>query len=345
MEMTLGEIAKVIGAELHGDPGLVIRGICDWKWVKEGGADLLAFQTRSVTDKGFLDSEVRAVIVPFLPEAAFLEGKNYLVVRDTRYAFAEIGGMFNPLPRATETRIHETAVIDESALLEDPVEIGPFCVVGPGARIQKGCVLESHVHVDADCNIGEDTVLEPFVAVLRGSQLGKRNHIGTGAKIGVAGFGNAKKDGVFLRTPQIGIVVIDDDVHIGANTCVDRATLGETQIGAGVRLDNLIQIAHNCSIGAHTGIAALTGCSGSTHIGEYCLIGGQVGFGGHQKVVDRSVIMGQSGVYSDLEQPGVYFGTPIRPVKETHRISVAMGKLPDLIRRVRALESKLAPED
>lgn len=341
MEMNLGEIAQAIDAELHGDPNHVIRGVCDWKWVREGGEDLLAWQAQPLRDEGFLTSEVRAVIVPRLPEPAFLDGKDYLVVKDPRYAFAQIAGIFHPLPRATETRIHETAVIHPTAVLEEPVDIGPFCVIGERARIAKGCVLESHVHVDVDCEIGEDSVLEPFVALLAGTQIGKRNHLGTGARLGVKGFGNPTRDGRFLHFPHIGILVTEDDVQIGANTCVARAALRETRIEEGVRIDNLVQVAHNCRIGAHTGIAALTGIAGAVDIGKGCMIAGQVAFFGHQKIADYSVIMGQSGVYSDIKKPGIYFGTPIRPVKETHRIAVASAKLPELLRRVKKLEDRL----
>ena len=341
MKMTLAEIAKEVGAELHGDGDHVISGICDWRWVREGGADLLAFQTRPLSDKAFLDSPVRSVIVPELPSPEYLVGKDYLVVEDTRYAFAVVGQLFHPMPRATETVIHETAVIDETAEIEEPVRIGPYCVIGKHARICKGAVLESHVHVDVDCEIGEDSVLEPFVSLLQGTRIGKRNHIGTGAKIGVTGFGNAQKGGRFLQTPQIGIAITEDDVHVGANTCIDRATLGETRIESGVRIDNLIQVAHNCKIGAHTGIAALTGLAGSTEVGKHCLIGGQVGFAGHQKVVDGTVIMGKSGVMSSITEPAVYFGTPARPVRETHRITAASARLPELLQRVKALEARL----
>jgi len=345
MEWTLGEIAEQIGAELHGDAGLAIRGVCDWRWIREkglsGGEDLLGWEARPLTDGSFLDSAVQALIVPRLPDGGLREGKSYLVSQDPRYAFAEVAGRFHPLPRATETRIHETAVIDESAIIEEPVQIGARCVIGARSRIGRGCVLEAQVHVGVDCVIGEDSVLEPFVVVLEGTRVGRRNHLGTGAKIGVTGFGNVPRDGRFLRIPQVGIVITGDDVQIGAHTCVDRAALGETRIEEGVRVDNLVQIAHNCRVGAHSGIAALAGLAGSTDIGEQCMIGGQVGFRGHQTICARVALMGQSGPVSNITEPGIYFGTPARPVKETHRITVALARLPRLLRRVRALEARL----
>ncbi len=346
--MTLGAIAKVIEAELHGDASHVIRGICDWKGLKKGGENMLAWQARPLEDRAFLSSSVRSMIVSGLPAPEFLEGKDYLVVEDPGYAFTLIGREFHPLPRAIETMIHETAVIDETALLEGPVEIGAFCVVGARARIAKGSVLQSHVSVGADCSVGEDSVLEPFVTLLPGTRIGKCNHIVTGARLGVAGFGNPSKKGRFLRFPHIGVLVTEDEVQVGANACVARAALRETVLEEGVRIDNLVQVAHNCKVGAHTGIGAHTGLAGAVEIGKRCEIEAQAAFFGHQTVADDTVILGQSGVYSDVSKPGTYLGTPIRPAKDTHRITLATPKLPDLIRRVRHLEKALSgtdPED
>ena len=216
--------------------------------------------------------------------------------------------------------------------------IGENAVIGSNTKIGEGCVIGMQAQIGADC------MLYPNVVVYHQCILGNRVILHSGAVIGSDGFGFAPKpDGTYEKIPQLGIVVIEDDVEIGANTTIDRAVMGDTHIHRGVKIDNLVQIAHNVVIGENTVIAAQTGISGSTKIGKQCMIGGQVGLAGHIEIADHTVIMAQSGIHDNIKEPGKsYFGYPADEASKAQRAYIALKMLPDMLREFTALKKKVA---
>ncbi len=269
------------------------------------------------------------------------ENQAFIVMDDAYTGFVFVLEKFMPKREGLQAGIHSTAVVQsavpQSASIGANVFIGKNCIIGE--RVQ----LYPNVVVMDGCTIDDDSVIYPNTTLYSGTKLGKRVVVHSGAVIGADGFGFApQRDGTYKKIPQIGIVIIEDDVEIGANTCIDRATLGETRIEQGVKLDNLIQIAHNVVIGKHTVIASQTGVSGSTKIGAQCMIAGQVGFVGHIEIGNKITIGAQSGVAKSFLKEGEFLrGTPARPLREQLRQEAYQAKLKDLHEQVKQLEKAL----
>jgi UDP-3-O-[3-hydroxymyristoyl] glucosamine N-acyltransferase len=260
-----------------------------------------------------------------------------LVVENARAALATfLAALKTPRPRGPFR--HATAVVEDGAYVGDDVYLGAGCYVASGAQLGRGCTIAAGAYVGARTTIGDDTWLHPRAVVHDDCVIGRRVVLHSGSVIGSEGFGWAFIDGRLERIPQIGNVVLDDDVEIGANTCVDRAQTGSTHIGQGTKIDNLVQIGHNCRIGKHCAIASGTGLSGSTSVGDYVKIAGQVGTRGHMHIGSRSTIAGQSGVWGDVEEGSTVSGNPARDHREWMRAEVLVRKLPKLVARVEALE-------
>jgi UDP-3-O-[3-hydroxymyristoyl] glucosamine N-acyltransferase len=240
--------------------------------------------------------------------------------------------------------IHSTAIVPSSATIGKNISIGAYAVigeqvvVGDNSKIGAGCIIGNQTLIGSDC------ILYPDVIVYHQCKIGNRVILQSGAVIGSDGFGFAPKpDGSYEKIPQLGIVVIEDDVEIGANTTIDRATIGDTHIHRGVKIDNLVQIAHNVVIGENTVIAAQTGISGSTKVGKNCMLAGQVGLAGHIEIADRTIIMAQSGVHQNIREQGKsYFGYPADEARKAQRVYIAMKMLPDMLREFSALQKKVA---
>jgi UDP-3-O-[3-hydroxymyristoyl] glucosamine N-acyltransferase len=249
--------------------------------------------------------------------------------------------MFNPQKDIMEPGIHESAVIHPSATVGknvavgSHVNIGENCIIGNGTKIMHGCVILDHVQ------IGENCLLYPLVSVRENCQIGSEVIIHSGAVIGSDGFGFAPFEAEFHKIPQIGRVVIEDKVEIGANCTIDRATMGDTVIRKGAKLDNLIQIAHNVEVGEWTVMAAQAGISGSTKIGHHVMVGGQVGTVGHISIGNYVQIGAQSGVPKDVPDGEVIFGSPARPIMRTKRIEAVVNQLPELLKRIQQLEREI----
>jgi UDP-3-O-[3-hydroxymyristoyl] glucosamine N-acyltransferase len=220
------------------------------------------------------------------------------------------------------------------------VTIGPYTVLEAEAQVGAGSRLSAHVHVSGEAVIGEDCLLHARAYLGRRCVLGDRVILQPGAVVGADGFGYAPVDGVYRKIPQIGIVVVEDDVEIGANACIDRATLGETRIGCGTKIDNLVQIAHNVAIGDHSVLAAQAGVAGSTHLGKRVRLGGQAGLIGHIRVGDDVSVGAQGGVIGDIPEGTTVSGYPARPHREALKVEAQLRRLPELVRRIRELESE-----
>ncbi len=312
--------------------------------IDEAGPDALTFATTTTYLQAALRSHAAAVLVD---EAVLRQGqgdsnasKPLIVVENARVALMQLLHAFDR-PRKRGPFVHPSAVVDESAHVGADVYIGAHAVVGARSRIGDRSVLEAGAYVGEDAALGADALLHTHAAVMDGCIAGDRVIVHPGAVIGSDGFGYVFVDGRFERIPQVGNVVLGDDVEIGANTCVDRAQTGSTQIGSGTKIDNLCQIGHNCRIGAHTGMAAQTGLAGSTIIGDYSLIGGQVGFKGHITIGSRVKIAAGAKVWGDIADDAFVSGWPARPHQEDLRREVMVRSLPKLVARVDALEKKL----
>ena len=264
-----------------------------------------------------------------------------LRVEDPYGTFARILARFEPArERIFPPGRHPTALVDESAVVGRDVALGPYVVIGAGARIGDGCALGAHVVIGPEVELGEGCLLYPQVTVREGCRLGNRVVVHAGAVIGSDGFGYLPGPEGLTKIPQIGSVVLEDDVEIGANCCIDRATSGETVIGAGSKLDNLVQIAHNVSLGRHCAISAQTGISGSCRVGNQVTMGGQVGLADHIAVGDGVKIGAKSGLHKDVPPGMAMFGYPAFERTAAFKMVASMRRIPELIERIRRLEQE-----
>jgi UDP-3-O-[3-hydroxymyristoyl] glucosamine N-acyltransferase len=268
---------------------------------------------------------------------------SFVIVPDPYVAFLRILERLVPSPDPFYRGVHSTAVIAPSAKLGEGVSVGPLSSVADGVTVGAGTTIGAGVMVGKGVAIGSQCVLYDRATVYHGCRLGDRVVVHSGTVVGSDGFGFAPRpDGSYEKIPQLGIVRIEDDCEIGANCTIDRATIGETVIRRGAKIDNLVQVAHNVVIGEHTVIAAQTGISGSSKIGSYCRIAGQVGISGHVEIADRTTLLGQTGVSKSITEPGkTWFGTPQREHVRSGRIEAVLRHLPELRIEVDDLRRKL----
>lgn len=253
-------------------------------------------------------------------------------------AFSEVVRRFAPLVPKPVLGIHPTAIIDSSVQLAADVAVGPYVVIEAGVSIGAGTTIGAGTIIGEGCQIGANCILHPRVTLYFGCALGNRVIIHSGAVLGADGFGYETKNGKHLKVPQLGSVQIDDDVEIGANSCVDRARFGRTWIGEGTKIDNLCQIGHNTQIGKHAILCGHVGVSGSSRIGDYVVLAGQVGLAGHLTIGDHVIVSAQSGVASDLEAAGTYMGTPAIDAKKWRRQTVRLHQIEEMAARIKKLE-------
>lgn len=263
-----------------------------------------------------------------------------IVVDNPHVAYAHIASWLNP-EDALQPGIHPAASVDPNSQIHPQAEIGAQCVVEAGAIIESGARIGPGCFIGKQVSIGEDSRLVANVTVCHGSQIGRRVILHPGVVIGADGFGLANDKGHWLKVPQVGKVILGDDVDVGANTTIDRGAIGDTVIEEGVKLDNLIQIGHNVRIGAHTAIAACTAIAGSAKIGKHCAIGGCVGIVGHLDIADNVTVTGMSHIAQSIKKAGVYSsGTPLEENAKWHRNFVRLKQLDDMARRLKQLEKQ-----
>ncbi len=325
--------------EVIGNADLEIHRVAK---IEHASAGDIAFIANPKYEKYLSDTNASAVIVSNkIAYGAPKENQSFIVMDDAYTGFVFVLEKLMPKFGGLEVGVHPTAVVQskvpESASIGANVFIGKNCNIGERVQIYPNAVIMD------ECTIGDECVIYPNTTIYNGTKIGNRVIIHAGCVIGADGFGFApQKDGSYKKIPQIGIVVIEDDVEIGANTCIDRATLGETRIGQGVKLDNLVQIAHNVVVGEHTVIAAQAGVSGSTKIGANCMIAGQAGFVGHIEIGNKITIGAQAGVTKSFLKEGEFVrGTPARPLREQLRQEAYQAKLKDLFEQVKQLEKDL----
>ncbi|MBN7770059.1 UDP-3-O-(3-hydroxymyristoyl)glucosamine N-acyltransferase [Marinobacter daepoensis] len=332
----LQEIAEVLGASLRGDPDTLISGLAT---LQAAGPGQISFLANPSYAKYLKDTEASAVIVS--NAMADDVPTNVLLLDNPYLGYAHLSHWFDPAPKALPG-VHPTAVVDETVCLPPSVSIGPHAVIEAGARIGERVVVGAGCFVGARSCIGDDTLLRPRVTIAHDVVMGQRCHILSGAVIGSDGFGFANEKGAWHRIAQLGGVVLGDDVEVGANTTIDRGALDSTVIGNGVKLDNLIQIAHNVQIGDHSAMAAKVGIAGSTRVGEHCVFGGASGVAGHLEIASQVHLTGMTLVTGDIREPGVYSsGTSADTNRQWRKNAVRFRQLDALARRIKELEKKL----
>jgi UDP-3-O-[3-hydroxymyristoyl] glucosamine N-acyltransferase len=335
--MKAREIAEFVGGDLHGDGDVEITSVADLSRAEFGQ---ISFLEKDPSEETSLNAS--CLIVPVGFDVAGLSQTSLVEVSNPKLAFARVAAELHPRKQRRAGR-HSSAVISETASIGDDVFIGAFVCVGDDSTIGAGTHLRAGAKIGDGVTIGRNCVLHPNVFVEDGCTVGDNVILHSGVVIGTDGFGFVRdENGTYHKFPQIGTVVIENDVEIGANTCIDRAALGETRIGEGTKIDNLVQVGHNVQIGKRCVIAAETGISGSTVIEDDCVIGGQVGFGDHARVKSGAVIGSQAGVLpGKIVRPGVWWGTPIQPLEEYKRQNAHVKGLERLKAEVKELRRKL----
>lgn len=269
--------------------------------------------------------------------------KPQLQVENLHAAFQQAITSLRPSPTtASWSGVHPTAVVADTATLGDDTRVGPGVTIGEDCRIGQRCVLHAGVHIMAGCHLGDDCELFPNVTLYHQTRLGCRVLIHAGAVLGAYGFGYRQQQGQHVRTAQLGWVDVADDVEIGASTAIDRGTYGPTRIGAGTKIDNLVQIGHNCHIGAHNLICAHVGIAGSTSTGDYVVLAGQVGVADHVHIADRVTVAAQSGVMSNLEAGSTMFGSPATHYRQRMQELACIRRLPEMRSELKHLQTQLA---
>jgi len=332
---TVSELARHVGGRVVGDGSTVIRSVAGLNSAEDGD---IAY----VEDEKFFGaaSQSRGSCL-IVPTDAPIQSPCRIEVARPKLAFALIAEVLHP-PERHEPFVHATAVIAENADVALTAFIGPHVSIGENAQVGIGTQILSGTIISDNVTIGSDCVIHPNVVIYDNVMIGDRVVLHAGVVIGADGFGYVRNDQSHHKFPQIGTVVIEDDVELGANTCVDRAALGRTRIGRGTKIDNMVHVGHNCDIGERVVIAAQTGISGSVTIEDDCVIGGQVGFGDHIRVLSGAVIGSKAGVLpGKIVRPGVWWGIPIQPLDEYKRLNAHISRLPHIREEVKELQDRM----
>ncbi|MEY3393101.1 MAG: UDP-3-O-acylglucosamine N-acyltransferase [Verrucomicrobiota bacterium] len=340
LAFTLAELASLTGAKAV--EGACVAPLTGVAALAEAGPADLSFLGNAKYAGAVATSRAGVILVPVAFAGQPVAGQAFLRVDNPSYALALLCSVLEsrlwPRPPAG---VHATAVVAGSARVDPAAHVGPLCVVGEGAEVAAGAVLEARCHVGAHAAVGVDCWLKPGVVVGDYCVLGARCRVQSGAVIGSDGFGYEPVDGEIRRIPQIGNVVLEDDVEIGANSTLDRARFSRTVVGRGTKIDNLVQIAHNVRIGRQCLITAQVGIAGSTTLGDHCVLGGQSGVAGHLTLGDRVKLGAQAGLFEDVPADGFMNGTPAVPFGLERRLVVLSRRLPDLFKKVDSLTASL----
>lgn len=331
--MKLGEIARLLGGELAGDAETEITGVSGIEHARQGDITFILGKKQAA------EAEKSAASCVMVKEHYPGIDRAQLRVEDPQLAFALLLGMFHKRP-AEPAGVSSLAYVSEDVSLGEEVTVSPFACVMRGASVGNGSVVGAGVFVGHGVMVGEDCVLHPNVVLMDGTTAGDRVIIHAGTVVGSDGFGYLQRGGGNVKVPQVGGVVIEDDVEIGACVAIDRATTGNTIIGRGTKIDNLVQVAHNVSIGEHSVVVAQVGIAGSSRIGRGCMLGGQAAVSDHATLDDGTTLAARAGAMGHLAK-GAYGGTPAFPHREWLKASSLYMRLPELQKRIAALEAKM----
>jgi UDP-3-O-[3-hydroxymyristoyl] glucosamine N-acyltransferase len=334
MHFSAAEIAEKLSGLVLGDGSTLLTGLTSTEHARPGD---LTFAENAEYFAAAERSQASAILVSgdFVSETKVL-----IRVANAKVAVAKILPLFYP-PDAFPQGIHPTAVIDPTADVDPTAHIGPNCHLGPRVKLGARTVLMGGNDLRSDCCLGDDVCLFPNVVLYRSTKLGNRVIIHAGTVVGSDGFGYVFDEGKHLKLLQLGNVIIGDDVEIGANAAIDRGALGATVVGQGTKIDNLVHVAHNVAFGKHCLVMGQAGFAGSTRLGNYVVIASQSGIAGHLKLGDGAVVGAKSGVMRDVEPGGRVLGIPAAPDKQAKRQMIGVTQLPDLIHRIRDLESQV----
>jgi UDP-3-O-[3-hydroxymyristoyl] glucosamine N-acyltransferase len=339
MPITLKELADFCGARIvGGDPSMIIHAAADITSAHQGQVTQL---TNSRYARYIKESKASACYIAEgftienIPETMAL-----LVCTDPEMSFIKAVELLHP-PRDYTRKISPLAVLEANVSLGDDLYVGPYAVIGENASLGDGTEIHAGAYIGNNVKIGENCRIYPYAVIYDDVVVGNNVIIHSGAIIGADGFGYKFRQGAHVKVPQVGNVVIEDNVEIGANTCIDRGALGSTLIGAGSKIDNLVQVGHNNKVGKHVIMCGLTGVSGSCTIEDYAILAGSSGVADHVTIGQGAVVMARSGVAGDVKAGNQVFGSPAKDKKTAYKEQIALSKLPELLKRVKMLEEKL----
>ena len=340
MEFTAAQIAGLLNGEVIGNPDATVSTLAK---IEEGQKGALSFLSNPKYEPYIYTTGSSICIVnqTFEPSKALPNTLTLVKVADAYACFAQLLALYDSMNKK-EAIIEQPSFIHESAQIGQNVYIGAFAYIGANVQIADNCQIHPNVVIQENASVGGNTIIYPNVSIYKDCHVGASCIVHAGTVIGSDGFGFAPdENGVYSKIPQIGNVVIEDNVEIGSNCSIDRATMGSTFIRKGVKIDNLCQIAHNVDIDQHTAMAAQVGIAGSAKIGKHVMIGGQTGIAGHLSIADHTKIVAQSGIPSTVKKADTLMGTPAIPINDYKRSHFGFRKLPSLIRTIQELENKL----
>lgn len=341
MEFSAAQIAGILNGEVQGDPEVTVSGLSK---IEEGQPNTLSFLANTKYEEFIYSTGASIVIVnkDFKPTNDLPKSLTLVKVDDAYSCFAKLLDVYNQM-RQKQPQIEQPCFVSPSAQIGDEVYVGAFAYISEDAVIAKGVKIYPNTYIGEGVSIGENTTIFPGVKIYRDCKVGANCIIHAGSVIGADGFGFAPDaEGNFQKVPQIGNVVIEDNVEIGANCTIDRATLGSTFIRQGAKIDNLVQIAHNVDVGKNSAMAAQVGVAGSTKIGERVMVGGQAGISGHIKIADDTKIVAQSGIPGSVKKSGqILMGSPGIPMEDFKKSYFGFRKLPYILEKLRELEDRI----
>ncbi|HEX3553950.1 MAG TPA: UDP-3-O-(3-hydroxymyristoyl)glucosamine N-acyltransferase [Thermoanaerobaculia bacterium] len=339
MGYRLAELAELVGGRVEGDPERAVETI---RALEGAGPADLSFLTSPRYRAQAAASRAGALLVgPALADRAGL-GRDLLVVDDPGYALALLLARLHPVTGSRrEPGVHPTAILEPGCAVDPAAHIGPYVVIGTGSRIDAGATVHAFVAIGRGCAVGEGAVLHPHAVLYDGTEVGAAAIVHAGVVLGADGFGYATHGGVHHKVPQVGRVVVEADVEIGANSAIDRATLGETRIGAGTKVDNLVQVGHNVQVGRHCILCGQAGIAGSARLGDGVVLAGQSGVAGHIELGDRVQVAAKSAALAPVAAGKTVAGIPAVEIRKWRRQIALTSRLDKTSRRLRALERKL----
>jgi UDP-3-O-[3-hydroxymyristoyl] glucosamine N-acyltransferase len=337
VQRTARDIASIVGGELSGNPEQMVTGLAGVREAAPGDISFLASPKYLSAVKA-----TRASVLIVQKDLSVSFGGTLIRVDNSAEAFAKLVEQVAPQPVTYKPGIHPSAIVASSARLGKNVSIQPYAVIEDGAVIGDRTVIGAGSYIGHECRVGADCLIYPRVSLRERTTLGDRVILHGGVVLGADGFGFESVEGKHKKVPQVGYVEIGDDVEIGANTAIDRGRFGRTRVGNGTKIDNLVQVGHNCVIGDHCIICGLVGIAGSVIIGNHVTVAGQVGIAGHLTIGDKSILMAQAGITKDLPAGSVMLGAPAVPHKDFKRVHVALQRLPEMLAKIHELEQQLA---
>ncbi|MCH2129556.1 MAG: UDP-3-O-(3-hydroxymyristoyl)glucosamine N-acyltransferase [Pirellulaceae bacterium] len=331
----LAELAELVQGKLHGDPQINVSGIA--AILAAGSCDITFAEEEKYLER-LKSSKAAAVVVSADMQP---EGIAYIAVEDIRQSIAQIASFFRPPDELPGLGVSPAAHVHPGASLGSGVDVHPGAVIGNGVEIGNGCIIHSGVQIRPHCRLAENVIVMPNVVIYENTLIGARTLIHAGAVIGAYGFGYEFVDGHHQRLAQLGYVLIEADVEIGACTTIDRGSYGATLIGQGTKIDNQVMIAHNCQIGRHNVICSQVGIAGSSTTGDYCVLAGQVGVRDHVNIGHRVTLAAKAGVMNNVPDDEVYIGIPATPAKEQKQIVITQMRLPEMRKQLRRLQNEV----